>query len=481
MKELYAHQMEALNELITSEGHPIFCAPTGGGKTLIAAHYIKSCIKKGEVVFFNVHRQELIRQSFLEFNNLGIDCGILSAKATINPYSMVQICSVMTLVSRLDAVIRKPSKLIFDEAHHCRASSWEKIIKFFPGCQRVGLTATPGRTDGKGLDCFFSHIIPVPDISWHIEHNYLANFIYYQAQRTVHIEDRKTQKSMDAEAEKRVIIGDVWEQYCLRNLKGRATIAFCSTINKSKELVAEFEKKGISSAHLDGSSNDDLRSSVITRFEKGEITLLSNVRLFTEGFNSPNAVGLLDLAPTSSVISKRQRDGRVLRLKDDGSKSIIIDFVENWRYAGGFPDTPISWTLAGSKKKNPDVKTKECPSCGGIYLFGPILCPYCNYRSPVGEAIAPEIVSGTTSVHYSWYDRMMTAHEKGLENFSIFWLKNNQRGSATEKFNELTERKKSLKSLNSYVSCLIFAGRNGYKKNWANIAWRKIKNGESLF
>ena len=181
MMELRDYQKRAVIDLRNSfkanNKNVLFVLPTGGGKTFTFTWMAKQAADKGLNVWVLAHRDSLIRQASAAFSQFEIEHGII--KGGYKPKeSNVQICSVQTVVNRLDK-IAAPDLIIIDEAHHAKAGSWEKVIKAYPDAYILGVTATPCRMDGKGLDDLFQDLIEGPTITELIELGHLVKPKYY--------------------------------------------------------------------------------------------------------------------------------------------------------------------------------------------------------------------------------------------------------------------------------------------------------------
>ena len=126
-------------------------SPTGSGKTRMASNMLSSCISKGNVGYFICHRKELVDQTALTLKEFGLPFGYIAAGYPMNLYQPIQICSIDTLKNRLEKV-PVPDVCIWDEAHHLGAKGWERVHEYWSRSYHIGLSATPERLDGKGLD-----------------------------------------------------------------------------------------------------------------------------------------------------------------------------------------------------------------------------------------------------------------------------------------------------------------------------------------
>ena len=142
----------------------LICSPTGSGKTALTADMLYKSSQKGMRSFFNVHRRELVKQSLMAFDKIGVPAGVISNGFPSDSSFDVQIASIQSLARRLDKY-QRPNLIVWDECHHIAAGTWGKIYDYFPEAFHVGLSATPERLDGKGLSKFFSVMVKGPSVS----------------------------------------------------------------------------------------------------------------------------------------------------------------------------------------------------------------------------------------------------------------------------------------------------------------------------
>ena len=130
---------------------------------MLAARILQGAYEKGSPTLFLAHRRELIEQSAAKIQEAGIsEYGIIMAGAKRNNSSaLVQVASVQTLIRRE----LPPAKIvIIDEAHRAAAKTYRDIVANYPGAVILGLSATPERQDGKGLDDLFEMMVTVSKI-----------------------------------------------------------------------------------------------------------------------------------------------------------------------------------------------------------------------------------------------------------------------------------------------------------------------------
>jgi len=371
----------------------LLVAPTGAGKTTIAAFLIESAVARGGNVLFLAHRKELIYQPSRRLDDMGIDHGIIMAGHKRNrPHLPVQIASVQTLVNR--DLYKPPSLVIIDESHRARAATYTTVLDALGRPIVIGLTATPCRLDGKGLGgSLFQRIVECPQVAELTAMGFLVPAITYAGKKHNMSAYKKTggdyrPEDVAAEMNKPELIGDVVKEW-LTKAKGRPTIAFASTIEHSNALVAAFISNGITAEHVDANTPPDIRDGIVGRLSSGETQVVSNVGIYDEGVDCPAVSCIIDDAITASLVKYLQRRGRGLRPHPGKTDCIILDHAGNVYHPGhGLPSTHREWSLDEDRKKkksdspNYADEVKVCPECGLAYPMQTVVCA-CGYAFSV--------------------------------------------------------------------------------------------------
>ena len=384
---LREYQKEIINNVKNAyrkgKNAPCIVLPCGGGKSVIVAEIAKKTTAKGNRVLFIVHRKELCDQIFKTFREWGVNM------------SLCTIGMVQTVCRHIDR-IKPPALIITDENHHSKASSYMTIYKAFPKAHRVGVTATPVRLDGSGLADVNDELIIGVDAKWLIDNHYLAPYDYY-APSLVDLTGIKTvrgdfdSKSAEKIMLKKAIFGDVIANY-KKLADGKQAICYCVSVNHSLAMAEAFNAAGIDARHIDGETPKPERDKIIEMFRSGQIDIICNVDLISEGFDVPDCECAILLRPTKSLTLYIQQSMRCMRYKKD-KRAIIIDHVGNYARFG-LPDADRVWTLEGKKKasrKNKDddeVQIKTCSKC--FKVFSPyddngnrlLSCPFCGHVFP---------------------------------------------------------------------------------------------------
>lgn len=391
MTTLRPYQQTAVDALRASfaagRRAPLFVLPTGGGKTFVFSYIAQNAVERGRRVGILVHRRELLLQASASLSALGVNHGLIAPgfPRTQHP---VQIASVQTLARR--SAQQQFDLLIVDEAHHCTAGTWRAIIESQPTARLLGVTATPIRSDGQGLDEVFDDIIVGPSMQELIELGYLTKSVVYAPPVGIDLTGiRKRGGDFDRgqvaeRVDKPSITGDVCAHY--RKLAGGLpAIAFCASVAHAEHVAAEFRAHGFKARSVDGGMDHAERAAAIAALGNGDIHVLTSCDIISEGTDVPVVAAAILLRPTQSLGLYIQQVGRVLRPAPGKSRSVILDHVGNC-LRHGLPDQEIEWTLqgtagsGGSKSANDNVPTvRQCENCYFCYQPTQPACPSCGH------------------------------------------------------------------------------------------------------
>ena len=416
---------------------------TGAGKTVTFCHVITE--HDGYSIAI-AHRSELVSQMSLTLARYGIrhrviasaaTCKIISAlhmveigKDYTNPNARVAVASVDTLVNinADDALFKQTSLVICDEAHHClRENKWGKAINTFTNKRVLGVSATPERSDRKGLGADTDGIFDVLTIGvpmrWLIDQGFLSPYRIFAPPCDVdvsHVEVSKTTgdynlTQLRKEVHKsRTLVGDVVSHY-KRLAMGKLGLTFTVDVEEAVRVAAEYRANGVSAEVLTGKTPPMGRSNILKRFRNREILQLVNCELLTEGTDIP-AVEVVSMARhTASFVLYCQIFGRALRPLEGKSHAIIIDHVNNV-IRHGLPDAHREWSLERGERKSrgkrdDGIPVRAClnPTCLAVYERVHKACPFCGHVPVPPDRSSPEVVDGDLTE----LDPAMLAHLRG--------------------------------------------------------------------
>lgn len=377
---------QVLAHIDAGERRILVVLPTGGGKTVLASSLLGSAARHNSPAQFIVHRKELIEQTSESFSRATLPHGFIATGYDYDPGPTVTLAGVQRLVNVLGDV-RLPEFVIVDEAHHATAATWEQVLTYYGDAIIVGLTATPQRLDGKGLEDHFDVMVLGPSTAELIEAGWLSRYDYYAPTRpdlsdVPSLAGDFNRHALEDVMDKPTLIGDVVDHY-KRLALGQQGIVFAVSRDHSRNLAEAFQAAGVSAAHVDGAMPKRERKDVVGAFRAGDIDVMTNVELFGEGFDVP-AVRYCGLArPTKSLALCLQQVGRALRPSPGKDRAIICDHAGNV-FQHGLPDDPREWSLKGRVKAprgagNADaLSIRQCDVCYRVSPSTVKVCPGCG-------------------------------------------------------------------------------------------------------
>lgn len=384
-------------EVSSGRRRVLLIAPTGAGKTVIAAEIIHEAVAKAQRVLFLAHRRELVRQTSEKLYAAGVDHGIVQAGFPTRPGERVQVASIATLHARAvrsKAIDIPPAELVIvDEAHHARARTYQRLLQEYPQAVIIGMTATPCRGDGRGLGNAFDALVECPSVAELIAEGYLVGTRVYAPSRPdlagVRVERGDyVESQLAARVDTPQLVGGIVEHWH-KLAERRRSVVFATGVAHSVHLRDEFRRSGVLAEHIDGGTAVEERDAILRRLAAGEIELVTNCMVLTEGWDQPEVSCLVLARPTKSIGLFRQMAGRVLRPAPGKDHALILDH-SGAVFEHGFAEDPIVWTLKEDKRAaNPAHDARgarsgmprltSCPECFAVRFEGKG-CSICGWK-----------------------------------------------------------------------------------------------------
>lgn len=321
----------------TKHRSTLLVLPTGAGKTVVFGEVARLRTGVGRTLVL-AHRDELIEQAMDKLRSVGLTCEKEKAdqKASKLATSEVVVASVQTLKGhRLRSwPTNSFSTVIIDEAHHVSGQTYLDIIKHFGDAKVLGVTATPDRSDGVGLGNVFSSVAHSETIPSLVKAGYLAPIKVKRVM--VQDLDISQVRSIGGElstAELERVLGDEAMLHQIasplaKEAKGRPTVVFFPGVQTSQAfesvLSAYIDPKLI--GHIDGSMPAGARKRVLDAYQAGEIKVVTNCMVLTEGFDAPHTSCIAIARPTKSRSLYAQMVGRGTRLYPGKEDLLVMDF-----------------------------------------------------------------------------------------------------------------------------------------------------------
>jgi len=313
---------------------------TGAGKTVVFSHVIKT-IRKPTLVL--AHTNELLSQARDKIQMIlpGVSVGIVNgtSKEIDRNIVIASIQSARQPKTLSQLVNRGFEVLIADECHHFAAESCREVISAlgFDGTNNklmVGFTATPFRQDGLGLGEVFDEIVFEKSIGSLIEEGYLCPPTGIRVATDLDLREvALTRGDFSAKGMATVMntaeVRALTVQTYLEHAKERPTICFACSVDHALCLANDFRAAGVRSETVHGQTSPEDRERIISAYRGGEIDVITNCQVLTEGFDMPATSCVLVARPTSSKGLYQQMVGRGLRRSPDKRDCLVIDFNDS--------------------------------------------------------------------------------------------------------------------------------------------------------
>ena len=293
-------------------------------------------------------RSEPLRSKVGGPSKVSPDC--LSASAFNVPIKAV---SIQWLSKHYDEIEEEPGLIVIDEAHHALAKTYKEMWERFPKAKFLGLTATPCRLNGKGFTDLFDVLVQSWDVPEFISKGRLATYDFVSIKS-----DGVTQRLIDS-LQKRGADGDYQNkemdmllnkkpsiERLYRSLeefgKDRKGIVYAINISHAQKITKLYQEHGVKAIAIDSKTPATERQQDIEAFKKGDIQVLVNVDIFSEGFDCPDVEFVQLARPTLSLAKYLQMVGRGLRVAKGKKNCVIIDNVGLYRVFG-LPSQVWNW------------------------------------------------------------------------------------------------------------------------------------------
>jgi superfamily II DNA or RNA helicase len=375
---------------------------TGGGKTPTASHIVHSIQRRGKRIWWLAHKDFLVEQASEKLRSFGIRHGVVRSGHFPDPRHTVLVCSIGTMRNRF-ANMPPPNWIVTDECHHAASPTWAKLLGAFPNAYQLGLTATPERPDGQGLDSFYDELVcgatAAELMQWNLSHPREGLCPYHiVSAKTVHADGVRHTKSNEYNMEDlghlmtdKKILGDFVKEY--ENLPKRVKfVTFAPTIEVSKNIEAEYRAKGHAVLHLDGTMDKTVIRRAIKDYARGELMGITSRDILLEGLDL-QGVGMVQWGRhTESLVVFKQGNGRGWR--PDTDEVFFVDHVGNfgqmvngnWAPKHGLPDKEHEWSLQGRKAREQKEKVITYWQCGKCFANNEqerVFCKDCRTARPV--------------------------------------------------------------------------------------------------
>ncbi len=379
---------------LSTHGNTLGIAPTGSGKTIMLSAVAGEMVERGAKACVLAHRDELTSQNRAKFGRVNPDVITSVVDAASKDWSgQVTFAMAPTLTRAANlAAMPKLDLLVIDEAHHAVADSYRRIIDRVhdanPEARIFGVTATPNRGDRKGLRKVFDNVADQVRLGELIASGHLVpprTFVIDVGVREQLQKVRRTALDFDmtevAGIMDRAPVTDEVIRHWKEKAGDRPTIVFCSTVAHAAHVTEAFNAADIPAGLIHGELSADERRNILAAYASGEIAVLVNVAVLTEGFDHPPTSCVILLRPSSCKSTMIQMVGRGLRTVDPAehpglvkTDCVVLDFGTSSLMHGTLEqDVDLD-----GREPSADAPTRTCPECEAEIPLAARECPLCG-------------------------------------------------------------------------------------------------------
>lgn len=383
------------------EGNPLIVLPTGAGKSLTMAAFIKESMTAfpSMNILLLTHVKELIEQDARAIINYWPEApvGIWSAGVGQKRKDQITVAGIQS-VHKLPAKFGMTDLCIIDEAHLVPRKSdtmyrrfLDALLAYNPKMKVIGLTATHYRmdsgllTDGEGR--IFTDIAYEADVGDLIKAGWLCPLVAKNGSTKADLSSVHTrggefvEKELQDAMDKAHLIEGALDEVAQYAAERNHILGFCAGVEHAAHCAELARARGWTASHVSGDMHSTERDRIIGDFKSGRIRFLFNANLLTTGFDAPHIDCIIMLRPTKSTGLYVQIMGRGLRKHPSKDNTLVLDFAGNVERHG--PIDQIRVKKKGGKGEGLSVApVKECPSCHELLPTMVMQCPGCGHEFP---------------------------------------------------------------------------------------------------
>ena len=483
---LRSYQQQSVDALFNwftvRKGNPLLVLPTGAGKSIVQAGFIKEALAQypSTRIIMASHVKELLQQNADKVAKMipGVDLKFCSAGIGQKAFSaQVLVCGIQTAYKYADRIGH--CDLLFIDEAQLLADSDESMYRTFlgdlltinPRMKVIGMTATPYRLSSGMLygqeDSFFSGVAHEVHIRELLDQGHLTRLVGRKGITHVDLNNLHTRggEFIDSELQARFDIDGVTKSIVSEVIAAsggmHGILIFASGVEHAHHLAEAIGAvTGERVEVVSGTTARSQRENVTNEFKQEKFRWLINFGVYTTGFDAPHVDLIVLCRATKSTGLYIQICGRGMRLADGKEKCIIMDYGGNINRHG--PIDRISPNVGQSGDGDGDAPVKECPECLALLYAGVRECPECGHEFPPPEPDLEQTASEAgimSDENIEWQDVQhieYRRHQKqgGLESMRVTyhitecisvseWICFNHTGFARRKAEQWSERRKT--------------------------------------
>lgn len=361
LRDYQREMLERLHDAWEEQQSVMVQMPAGTGKTHLMAAVIRENMAHGVLIV--AHRVELIGQISQTLESFGIEHGIVD-RTTLDldrktKEHKVVVASIQTLARRMATANYandknfRPQLVIIDEAHHAVAKTYRLLWEMWPEAKFLGLTATPCRLNGTGFTDLFDTLLESYSIQEFIDREWLSDFEYvsvtpenWMVERIAGLKKRGADgdyqmKEMATVMDSQESIAHLYQSY-LKFTRGKKGIVYAISREHAQHISDYYVNHGVKCCWIEAMTPAEERQRLVDAYRQGEIDVIVNVDIFSEGFDCPEVEFIQLARPTLSLTKYLQQVGRGMRPVPFKDYVTILDQVGLYQ-TFGLPTEERDW------------------------------------------------------------------------------------------------------------------------------------------
>jgi DNA repair protein RadD len=394
---------------------PLVVAPTGSGKSIIIADFIKrTCSEWPHVrVLVITDSRDLIAQNEKQMRAHWQDAstGIYSAGlGKRQTQAQITFCGIQSIYNKAYS-LGKIDIIIIDECHMIPRSAQTRYGQFLkdmlianPSVVLIGFSATPYRLDSgmlhEGEDALFDGIAYVCEMKLLIKQGYLTPVVSKGGVMKIdlsgiHIRAGEwDQRELAHAADDPELVRLAVQEIVQYGWGRKAWLIFASGVEHAEHVANEIRKYNVECEVVTGDTPNTERDRIIDRFKSGKLRCMVNVAVFTKGFDAPICDLIALLMATKSTGKYVQIVGRGMRPYPEKENCLLLDYGQNVITHGPIDEVDPVKRKDIFRMEKKAAPMKECPKCHVIIHARSVICPGCGFEFPVSARHGTEAFDG---------------------------------------------------------------------------------------
>lgn len=367
LRDYQQEMLDRLHEAWLKKSSVMVQMPTGTGKTHLMAAVIHENMERGVLIV--AHRVELIGQISQTLDSFEVPHGIIDRTTAdideVTRVHQVVVASIQTLSRRLGHKDQSgltdntegfsPELVIVDEAHHAVAKTYRLLWDKWPKAKFLGLTATPCRLNETGFTDLFDTLLESYSIQEFIDKGWLSDFEYvsvtpdnFMVERIAGLKKRGVDgdfqtKEMATVMDSPESIEHMYQSY-MQYAKGKKGIVYAINREHAQHISDYYVERGVKCCWIEAMTLAEERQRLVDDYRHGEMDVIVNVDIFSEGFDCPEVEFIQLARPTLSLSKYLQQVGRGMRVVPFKDYVVILDQVGMYQ-TFGMPTEERNWEL----------------------------------------------------------------------------------------------------------------------------------------